>query len=309
MKLEQISQWGWSEVLRVENEHYELLIPLEIGPRILSFRRHGGPNLFKIIESQMGTRDEQEWVPRGGHRLWTAPEDLTRTYAPDNSPIQWNTTAETVEFTQEDRQSGLRKTICLSFVNQWVEVVHRITNLAPEPTSFALWALTVLAPGGFACLPLPPKAAHPGPPSNARSAQDYAPNQSLILWPFTNLNDSRIYWGKTAVHLRQDSQANEPTKFGLAHTERWAAYLLGEEAFIKEFGYEQTLKYPDRGCNFETFTNAEMLEMETLSPWYEVVRPGQTLEHRERWRLFPFTGAHFGEENWLEAIQTKVMSD
>jgi hypothetical protein len=43
--------------------------------------------------------------------------------------------------------------------------------------------------------------------------------------------------------------------------------------------------YPDFGCSFETFTNNEFLEIETLGPMTKLL-PGQTVEHVEHWALF-----------------------
>ena len=40
--------------------------------------------------------------------------------------------------------------------------------------------------------------------------------------------------------------------------------------------------YPDFGCSFEMFTNADFLELETLSPLVEL-RPGQSVTHTENW--------------------------
>lgn len=42
--------------------------------------------------------------------------------------------------------------------------------------------------------------------------------------------------------------------------------------------------YPDGGCSAEIFTNAEMLELETLSPLTELPPEG-VLEHTEWWSL------------------------
>ncbi|MFQ3649721.1 MAG: hypothetical protein SNJ75_05260 [Gemmataceae bacterium] len=302
MKIETIAQWGWPEVLRIWDDRYELLVPLSVGPRILSFRRHDGPNVFHLIPEQLGRAGEPTWMPRGGHRLWTAPEDLTRTYAPDNSPIQWQRTPQGVILTQDDPHYALRKQFHLSFEQGAVTVDHLITPTGPQVSGFSLWALTVLAPGGFEWLPLPPKAAHPGPPENARSANDYAPNQNLVLWPFTYLNDPRFYWGQRAIHLRQDSSATTPTKLGLLQTQGWSAYVLGQEVFVKEFAYDPLAEYPDRSCNFETFTNADMLEMETLSPLVVRTEVGRTYHHRERWRLFTQNGLHFGSEEVVPQV-------
>jgi hypothetical protein len=42
---------------------------------------------------------------------------------------------------------------------------------------------------------------------------------------------------------------------------------------------------PDLGSNFETFTNEEFLELESLGP-YQEVSPGQTVKHTEVWAVF-----------------------
>jgi len=44
-------------------------------------------------------------------------------------------------------------------------------------------------------------------------------------------------------------------------------------------------QYPDFGCNFELFTNAEFLELETLGP-VVTLQPGQATHHTEHWWLF-----------------------
>ncbi len=43
--------------------------------------------------------------------------------------------------------------------------------------------------------------------------------------------------------------------------------------------------YPDLGCNFETFANEELLEVEALSPLVELA-PGASTGHTEEWQLF-----------------------
>ena len=41
----------------------------------------------------------------------------------------------------------------------------------------------------------------------------------------------------------------------------------------------------DLGSNFETFTNQEFLESESLGPYGEI-SPGQTVKHSEIWAVF-----------------------
>src|SRR5262249_32023230 len=131
----------------------------------------------------------------------------------------------------------------------------------------------------------PPKRPHPGPPKQARSPADYAPDQTLVLWPFFDFTDRRWTFGSKYILLRQDPRAKGPTKIGLAQRQGWTAYLNAGTLFVKRFDYQEGKAYPDRGVNFETFTNADMLEMETLGPLTRLAS-GEKAELTERWELF-----------------------
>ena len=48
--------------------------------------------------------------------------------------------------------------------------------------------------------------------------------------------------------------------------------------------------YPDDGCNFETYTNHEMLEIESLGPLVTLA-PGESSAHQERWFQHVFDAA------------------
>ena len=54
--------------------------------------------------------------------------------------------------------------------------------------------------------------------------------------------------------------------------------------FTLDFDYLEGERYPDFECNVESYTNNIMLEIETLSPLYEL-QPGETKTHVERWNL------------------------
>jgi hypothetical protein len=153
-----------------------------------------------------------------------------------------------------------------------------------RPTTLAPWALTVMAPGGVEIIPLPPKKPHPGLPSQAKSPRDYEPNQQVVLWPFFDFTDPRWSFGSRYITLRQDATRG-PTKIGLAHRLGWVAYHNRGTLFVKRFAWD-ALPYPDHGCNFETFSNEDMLEIESLGPMGEL-RPGAKVELTETWELFP----------------------
>jgi hypothetical protein len=155
-----------------------------------------------------------------------------------------------------------------------VTVEHRITLQNGEALELSPWALSVMAPGGYAVIPQPASGTHP---------QDYIPNRVFIAWPFTDLTDERLGLGRRLIWLRQANRP--PIKFGLRHTVGWAAYVLGDHLFIKSVPFVGNGIYPDLGSNFEAFTNADFLELETLGP-LKRISTGETIVHRESWVVF-----------------------
>jgi hypothetical protein len=140
-----------------------------------------------------------------------------------------------------------------------------------------------MAAGGMEIIPLPPKKPHPGGVTKTTKPADYWPNQNLVLWPFFDFKDPRWEFGSKYITLKQSKRG--PTKIGLLHAEGWAGYLNGGTLFVKNVAIDAGKTYPDRGCNFETFTNEDMLEVETLGPLV-MLGPGQTAELLEHWSLF-----------------------
>jgi hypothetical protein len=131
-----------------------------------------------------------------------------------------------------------------------------------------------MRPGGIEIIPLPPLGEHP---------RDLLPNRTLTLWPYTNMADPRWQWGERFIILRQTEAP--PTKLGLWHREGWVAYHNGRALFVKTIVCEEGATYPDHGCNFETFTNEEMLEVEALGPLVTLA-PGESTQHTEHWALY-----------------------
>jgi hypothetical protein len=157
-----------------------------------------------------------------------------------------------------------------------VTVSHRITNRTLFPLEFAPWALTQMAQGGVAVSGFPPRGHHPA---------NLEATNPLVMWAYTNLADPRWKFTRKYLTLRQDPNNNEAQKLGTFNTDSWAAYLLNGEAFIKRTKPDPSKTYTDFGCSFETFTNNEFLEVESLGPMTKV-NPGKTVELVEHWGLF-----------------------
>ena len=169
---------GWKNNLLLTNGDAELIITLEVGPRVIAYRLANGVNVLKNYDSMMGGIGEPEWQIRGGHRFWLAPEDLTRTYFPDNRSVKWEKTGDlAVRFVPPpETEYGVQKEMELQLDQRGsrVDVKLKVTNIGKSPTDLAPWGPTVMAPGGMEIIPLPAKYNHPGHPSRAKSPADYA---------------------------------------------------------------------------------------------------------------------------------------
>jgi hypothetical protein len=291
--IEKVEYRGWRNNLKIANGDAELIVTLDVGPRVISYRLVDGKNVFKNYDEMMGKSGEPSWMIRGGHRVWAAPEDPARTYALDNGPVAYKELRPgQVRFTPAPETSfGLQKEldITLAPTGSQVVVAHAITNIGKAETQLAVWSLSVMAPGGMEIIPLPPKRRHPGDAKNARSADDFAPDLFLSIWPFFDFKDSRWSFGSNYITLTQDATKGA-TKLGVAHKTGRVGYLNDGMLFVKQFGFTEGRHYPDHGVNFETFTNEDMLEMESLGP-LSTLAPGQSVGHVERWELFGGLGA------------------
>jgi len=283
IKHEIVAYGGWKNNLALSNEACELLITLDVGPRILSFAPKGGRNVFKVDKDQLGGKGEDIWQPRGGHRLWLAPEGFPFSYYPDNDPVEHTLfpNGAVTLVAPDEMPQGFSKQMDVSLhpTKARVRVNHRLVNVVDEEQIVAPWMLSVMDAGGVAILPQPPSHDHPG-----LGPGDFASDRSLVLWPFTTLGDSRFYFGQKFWTIAQTADS-KPTKIGLNSPCSWAAYHLEGTLFVKHWTFDAKAVYPDRNCAFELYTDEDILEMETLAP-LSTLKPGGVVEAVEEWELF-----------------------
>lgn len=276
--VERVEYQGWHNCYRVSNGEVEVIVTGDVGPRVIRYGFVGGQNMFKEYADQLGKVGEEKFQLRGGSRVWKAPEDPIATWAPDNVPVAIKVTPTgLIARAPVEPVSSLQKEIEVSMAPSGTEVTvsHRITNRSLYALEFSAWTLTMMAPGGIAISGFPARGKHP---------ENLEPTNPLVMWAYTNLADKRWVFTRKYLTLRQDPNNPEPQKLGTFNANVWAAYLLNGELFVKRSSADPTGSYPDFGCSFETFTNNEFLELETLGPMTKVP-PGKTVEHLEHWRL------------------------
>ena len=270
---------GWPNCYRLSNGLIDLIATTDIGPRIIRFGFVGEENEFKEYADTAGQVGGDEWRIYGGHRLWHAPEAKPRTYCPDNAPVRLEQHGDFVRLIQPpEATTGIQKEIDIRLpaTDAHVEVTHRLRNTNLWPVELAPWALSVMAPAGTAIIPLPPRRSH---------EESLLPGNTITLWAYTDMSDPRWHWGEKYVLLRQDPTSQRPQKVGAMACDGWAAYARAGHLFVKGFSYVEGAPYPDLGCSVEAFTNADMLELETLGPLVDL-KPGAAVEHVEHWHLF-----------------------
>ena len=275
----QIAYAGWPHCVRLTAGEIELIATTDVGPRIVRLAFVGGPNVFKEYPEQQGATGGEAWRIYGGHRLWHAPEAQPRTYAPDNGPVAAEWDGATLRLQQPmESSTGIEKQIEITADADAPGfcVRHRLVNRGLWDVTLAPWALSVMAPGGRLIAPQEPFRAH---------SDWLLPARPLVLWHYTDMSDPRWIWGRRYLQLRQDPSRAAPQKVGFLNRRGWAAYALQGLLFVKRYEALENAVYPDFGCNTEAFTNAEMLELETLGPLTRLAAGGGAVEHCERWSL------------------------
>lgn len=278
--MEKISYGGWKNCYRLANSKIELIVTADVGPRIIHFGFINGKNMFKQYPDQMGVTSSDEWLNFGGHRLWHAPESQPRTYYPDLEPVLVQEINNGLIVTQKpEPTTGIQKQIqiTLSPDKPEVKLVHNLFNHNLWAIEAAPWSISVMAPGGVAILPLPPRGPHP---------KFLLPTSRIAIWPYTDLSDPRYNFLEKYILIKQNISLDKPQKIGVFASDGWAAYANHNCYFIKQVPIQFQGEYPDMGVNYEVFTDHEMLELEALGP-IESIPPKGKIDHLENWTLIP----------------------
>ena len=280
----EIDYKNFGKCLEVSNGVVDILVTLDIGPRILRYGFCGKENMFfeDIDREQTYAEDDMQylygqdkvWYIYGGHRLWVAPE-YPETYYPDNDPIRYEKIENGAIFYNDVQAiTGLRLTIKVEFLGETeLKLTHYVTNESGESQDYALWTLTALGKDGVEIL------------KQNVSDTGMQPNRLMRFWTYSRISDPRVNYGSKFITLKQDRNNTDSFKLGLDLEDATALYVKNGVMFRKQYTHYPETLYPDDGCSFETFTNNRFLEYESLGE-FGPKPDGSISTHIETWKLY-----------------------
>lgn len=308
IKTEIKSYLNYGNVLAISNGVIEVFVTVDVGPRIIRFgfvgeqnimcdnRDAAAPKCDEVFENFFGTN--KKWEILGGHRIWTSPESYPNSYYPDLEPVKYELTKHGAIFTPNPEvENGVQKQLEIKMDpdDANMQVIMNVTNIANESQEFSIWGLTVSAPNGTLVIPM-----------NDNDTGLLA-NRNISVWPYTDLSDSRVRFGKRYVTLRQDTNTKQPFKLGFDLNQAELFYCLGDDIFRKTYEtYHDTENYPDNNCSFETYTCDTFIEVESLSP-LKNVKPNECVSLTEHWSLLKKPcETDFNNDNSIDKMLQKL---
>ncbi|MBR5496032.1 MAG: hypothetical protein IKV58_01440 [Oscillospiraceae bacterium] len=286
VNISEVNYKDFGRCLRIANDVCEVHVTIDFGPRVIGYNVIGKENIMREDATGFSISGEvmdefygkgTTWYIRGGHRIWTSPESMPGSYWPDNAPVPYEKVENGAMFICEPlEKNGIayKMQVTLDEKTSDVKVDMFVKNISDKPSTFAIWALTVLSQGGMEIVP-----------QNTKDT-GLLGNRKVTLWPYTKLTDPRVFWGDEYITLIQDRFADYNFKVGLDNENGWAAYLNKGQLYVKHYTHLEDAVYPDNNVSFETFTCKNFLEMESLGTLGEV-KPGQEVSHSETWSIIP----------------------
>lgn len=303
---------AFGRVVAMDNGTVEAYVTVDVGPRIIRFGFIDGQNFMQDDRELLGGLTDQvfedffgegkKWENLGGHRIWLSPESYPETYYPDVEKVDYRVEPDgkTVSFFAPfETENSVFKEMLVTLPDDKENallVTMRVTNIGDKPLRFAIWGLTVSAQGGTEIIPM------------NTDDTGLLSNRTIMAWPYTNLGDDRVKWMNKYVTLRQDPNATTPFKLGFDLKGGKVHYLLNDEVFTKFFmTHHPDAVYPDNGCSFETYTNPNFIEIESLAPLCDVA-PGSRSELTELWMLqkSPVSNPDLSSDEAIDSFLAKL---
>jgi len=305
VNFEEITYKNLGKCIKMTDGKSEIIVSVDVGPRVVSYSLCGGENVFAelSVDFKRPARNGFEiygdlgmWNNFGGHRLWVSPEMRIRTSFPDNHPCQYEINGETLTVKQMPQPvNEIQTEMGISFDEAGDVIVnHTVTNLGMWEKKLAPWAISVMDKMGTMVLPM-----------QQATERSLLPDRNFSFWNYSNLSDKRFRLSEKYAFLTQSPDALKAFKFGMGNSEGTALYFNKGLAFIKYYDFIEGAEYPDFGCNFESYTDKNILEVESVAP-LKVLKQGESHSHKERWRIREAEVASFDDEALDSLIESII---
>lgn len=267
--------------LKLYTDALEIIVPIEIGPRIMHISLPGMPS---VVEDECPLEealpDGQVYKFYGGHRVWHSPEAFPRSYMPDNEPLESYELLENgiIIWQKEEPWTQMQKGMEIYFEDDdSLRVVNVIKNNTAWPIEIAVWGLTIGSRSGREVIPVVQRNC------------GLQTNTGYRSWAYSRMDDPRAHWGQRYIVIDNDPKDETAFKIGYENEYGWMTYFNHDQCLVKKYQHQRGAKYSDRGCSYETYTSYWGVELESLCP-LQIVKPGRSLTHEERFYVVASKG-------------------
>lgn len=293
-----ITYRGWNDSYTLDAGRFTLVVVPDIGGRIMEYAVDRRSVIWEN-PSEVGRTYPitSAWHNYGGYKAWVAPQHLWDGNAdpfldygkasaeilsrPDGIPMLRITSAPSLK-------TGLVLTKEISMDESGeVLLVQKMHNISSERITRSIWDVTQVRTPCFVVYPV----KHD---SRFRNGASYLMEESKRSPQFRVVDGFCIteYMGELG---KVGSDSDGP----------WMIWFKDKLAYVKFFDpMVKRAEYPDEGCSAEVFTSDKKLaylEMEILGPMV-TLKPGESTELVERWRLFELTQSVTNDDRVLKAI-------
>jgi hypothetical protein len=304
ISIKETTYGNYGKCLAISNDKMEIYVTIDLGPRIIKCNLKGKNNLMFEDIGREKTSDVSSvfgegklWNIYGGHRMWLSPEKFPETYYPDCDKVLYSVSGNGVTFTPPVQAvTGLQfsMNIVMDETEAKFTATHSVKNMNEEPIKGAMWCLSVMGQDGAVIVPQPTENT------------GLLANRILAVWPYTDMTDERIFWGKRYIALRQKPEIADSIKYGINNTAGKIAYINHGQALVKSYTPNHPNgEYPDFGVSCEVYACDLFTEAETLSE-LQTIKKGESIVHTEVWTLTD--GIEIGEftNESLEKLAEKI---
>ena len=274
------TQYAGHEAIQIDGGAVRLMVTTSVGPRVLGLLTEDGRNHFaELPDVTLDCPGSDPIHLRGGSRLWAAPEDPRVTYRPDDDPVGVEEIVDGIRLaTRPDPVSGTSRETSIRVTGPGrFSLEYRVFNRSESPQRLAAWAITMMAPGGRAWLPVLTEPFDPG---------GFQGQRNIVLWPYSRNDDPRLVLHDHAIELRASAIAEHglsvPFKVGSSLRRGWVAHWRDGVLLVKYAGHDEASDYADMGASGQLYSNGDFTELETLGPLTDLA-PGEAAAHHEDW--------------------------